>query len=148
MKLHFATVPALDPDAATQALKQFLGTHRVVSVDRQLIQDGARSYWSVCITYVKGESEPAKSGRCGVDYRQVLPEAQFAVFAKLREVRKGLAQADGVPPYAVFTNKQLADMVRKPVTNLAELRALPGVGEARCAKYGQAMLDALSKAGG
>ncbi|MBI4754199.1 MAG: HRDC domain-containing protein [Betaproteobacteria bacterium] len=42
-----------------------------------------------------------------IDYREVLNEQDFAVFADLRRLRKGLAEQDGVPAYALFTNEQL-----------------------------------------
>jgi len=49
----------------------------------------------------------------------------------------------GVPPYAVFTNEQLAEMVRRPVQTLAGLAGIDGVGAARVEKYGPAVLEIL-----
>jgi hypothetical protein len=60
----------------------------------------------VCVSYLAadGRPEPAKHGN--VDYREVLDDKDFAVFAKLRTKRKELADKDGVPAYALFTNEQ------------------------------------------
>ena len=114
MKLHFVTVPIHGSAAAEAELNQFLGSHRVIAVDRQLIADGARSAWAVCVAYLEGRTSvaevPGKKGR--IDYREVLAPADFQVFARLREIRKHLAERDAVPPYAVFTNEQLAEMIR------------------------------------
>jgi superfamily II DNA helicase RecQ len=66
------------------------------------------------------------------------------LFAKLRSVRKRLADGEGVPAYAIFTNEQLAAMIRAGVRSRAELAAIDGVGEARVAKYGAAFLEVLT----
>jgi hypothetical protein len=77
-----------------------------------------------------------------VDYREVLSAQDFAVFSKLREVRKGLAEKEGVPPYTIFTNEQLAAVVRQKVTTKAEARgarpeAVPASVPSRSETLGQ-----------
>ena len=62
----------------------------------------------------------AKRGK--VDFRDILTDAEFAVFARLRAARKERADADGIPAYAVFTNEQLAEMVQKRITSATALR--------------------------
>jgi superfamily II DNA helicase RecQ len=81
-----------------------------------------------------------------VDFKEVLSEAEFAVFARLRALRKQLAEAEGVPAYALFTNEQLAEMVQQRVSTATGLRQIAGVGEARVEKYGPAFLDLLTQA--
>ena len=71
-----------------------------------------------------------------IDYKDVLKPEEFAVFAKLRDLRKQIAQAEAVPVYTIFTNEQLADMVRAKVTTRAGLGKIDGIGEARVEKYG------------
>lgn len=109
MKLHFVTVPIHNSSAAEGELNQFLSSHRVIAVDRQLVSDGARSAWAICVTYVPGDAgtpvEASKKPR--LDYRELLPAADFQVFARLRDLRKRLAEREGVPPYALFTNDHL-----------------------------------------
>lgn len=43
MKLHFVSVPVYDSAQAEAELNQFLATHRVIAMDRQLIPDGPGS---------------------------------------------------------------------------------------------------------
>lgn len=76
-------------------------------------------------------------------YREVLNEADFALFARLRALRKDLAEAEGVPAYALFTNEQLAAMVQSGARSPASLLAIDGIGEARVAKYGERFLEVL-----
>lgn len=151
MRLHFITVPIHGSTAAEDELNQFLSTHRVVAVDRHLVADGPRSVWAICVSYVDGVAPTtmladANGKKARVDYREVLPDAEFQVFARLRNLRKELAERDGVPPYAVFTNEQLAEMVRSRSRSAAELGRIDGVGPARIEKYGRAVLELLSAA--
>lgn len=152
MRLHFVTVPAHSSAEAEDELNRFLATQRIIAVDRQLIADGARSAWAVCVAYVDGPGSGAAGpvgaapdpGKKRVDYRETLPPAEFQVFAKLRDLRKQLAERDGVPPYAVFTNEQLAEMVKRNVRTNAELDRIGGVGPARVEKYAVPFLAILS----
>ena len=78
----------------------------------------------------------------------MLPPDQFTVFVKLRDLRKQLAQAEAVPVYTIFTNDQVAEMVRRRVHTRADLEGIAGVGDARVGKYGLQFLAALQAAGG
>jgi len=44
----------------------------------------------------------------------------------------------------VLTNEQLAQMVRKKANDLAALREIEGVGEAKVEKHGEALLKILA----
>lgn len=148
MRMHFFRIPMLDPGDAAGELNRFLASHRVVSVDREWVADGTNSAWAVCVTYVGTGPADAASGPKGgrIDYREVLSSAEFAVFAQLRALRKTLAEGEGVPVYAVFTNEQLAAMVTRRAATAADIAAIPGVGEARLKKYGEALLSVLQQA--
>ncbi len=148
MKIRIFTIPALDPAAAEQELNAFLAAQRVVRCERHFVADGGQSFWSFCVEWLEGGGAPAavgnKSGRGErVDYREVLCEADFAVFARLRNLRKALAEAAGVPPFAILTNEQLAAVVTRKVNSMEELSAIEGVGPARVEKYGAAILKEL-----
>jgi superfamily II DNA helicase RecQ len=153
MRFHFTAVPVHGGAEAEQALNAFLGAHRVLTVERQLVADGAQSVWAICVAYTDATA-PALSGpaRIGpgrknrVDYKEVLGELEFAVFARLREWRKREADRDGIPPYAVFTNDQLAEIVRRQVQTHAGLAEIDGIGPARVTKYGAAVLDLMRSA--
>jgi len=148
MRFHFATIPIFDPAPAEAELNRFLATHRVVGIDRQLVANGDRTAWVVCVSYSEGPSSevaPSASKRERIDYKEVLSEPQFRVFAKLRELRKQLAERDGVPPYALFNNEQLAAMVTRGVRSKAQLGAINGVGPARVEKYGTEFLARMAE---
>ena len=48
-----------------------------------------------------------------------------------------------MPVYVVFSNEQLAAMVRQRVASKAALKEIEGLGDARVEKYGAAVLEHL-----
>lgn len=76
----------------------------------------------------------------------MLNEQDFAVYAKLRALRKELAEKEGIPAYAVLTNEQMAEMVQRRVQTKAALREIAGIGDARIDKYGESFLQLLREA--
>ncbi|WP_205407224.1 DNA helicase RecQ [Sporosarcina sp. PTS2304] len=65
------------------------------------------------------------------------------LFNELRALRLKLAQEAGVPPFVIFSDKTLRDMVAKmPVTD-EELLTVQGVGETKLARYGEAFLEII-----
>jgi superfamily II DNA helicase RecQ len=150
MQLRFFVIPVHNPSEAEAELNRFLASHRVVAVERHLIADGPRSVWAVCVE-VTGSAPAAAKGSAGratgerIDYREVLPPADFAVFAKLREWRKTVSNTEAVPPYAVFTNEQLADVARARPSTREQLGTIDGVGPARVEKYGAASLQLMGQ---
>ncbi|MFC3033506.1 DNA helicase RecQ [Pseudoalteromonas fenneropenaei] len=58
------------------------------------------------------------------------------LFAKLKSLRKELADADDVPPYVVFNDKTLAEMAQKTPTTDSEFLQISGVGFTKLMKYG------------
>ncbi|KPZ68824.1 DNA helicase RecQ [Pseudoalteromonas sp. B5MOD-1] len=65
------------------------------------------------------------------------------LFAKLRALRKELADADDVPPYVVFNDKTLAEMAQLMPTNDSEFLKVSGVGFTKLNKYGAPFLNTI-----
>jgi superfamily II DNA helicase RecQ len=144
MQMRFFTIPIKAVAVAQEEANRFLRTHRVLVIERQFVANGENSFWSLAVEYIEGETEAtAVRQRERIDYMQVLPPEQFAVFAKLRSRRKEVAASDGVPPFAVFTDAQLAAIVTGNVRSDAELRRIEGVGEGKSQRYGGRFLDLL-----
>ena len=78
---------------------------------------------------------------------KVLTTEEFAVFSKLRELRKELASKDGVPPFVVFTDEQLASIVKQKPENLGKLTAIQGIGQVKAEKYGDAVIKTINETG-
>lgn len=71
-----------------------------------------------------------------------------ALFQKLRALRLDIARELGKPPYIVFSDKTLRDMVRvKPITD-DQFLAVNGVGESKLKQYGERFMDAIREDSG
>ena len=143
--LHFFLVPVVGSADAEKELNRFLTSHRVVTVDREFIPDGCNSAWAICVTVASEtvSETGGKTARKAIDYREVLPSAEFAVYAKLRALRGELAKQEGTPAYFVFTNEQMSEMVRHRMTSKAAIGSISGVGQARLSKYADKFLAIL-----
>ncbi|KZN41381.1 ATP-dependent DNA helicase RecQ [Pseudoalteromonas luteoviolacea NCIMB 1942] len=65
------------------------------------------------------------------------------LFAKLRSLRKELADQDDVPPYVVFNDKTLAEMAQQTPTNDSEFLKVSGVGFTKLSKYGAPFMQLI-----
>jgi hypothetical protein len=52
MALRFFVVPVSDSRAFEQELNGFLACHKVVAIDRRLIDQGFNSFWAICVDYL------------------------------------------------------------------------------------------------
>jgi len=66
-----------------------------------------------------------------------------ALWQSLRNLRAQLAREQGVPAYVIFHDATLLQMLRERPQNLAELGGISGVGAAKLARYGSAVLETL-----
>ena len=71
-----------------------------------------------------------------------------ALFQKLRALRLDIARELGKPPYIVFSDKTLRDMVRvKPIAD-DQFLAVNGVGESKLKQYGERFMAAIREDSG
>jgi ATP-dependent DNA helicase RecQ len=83
-----------------------------------------------------GERQPSAAGT-------ELGEAGQRRFEALRSWRLEQAREQGVPPYVVFHDRTLIEIASREPVNLEELGGVAGVGQAKLARYGEAVLAAL-----
>ena len=74
-----------------------------------------------------------------------LTEGDEALFARLRALRRDIAQEIGKPPYIVFSDKTLRDMCAKRPASPEEFLAVNGVGENKLNLYGERFLAAIAE---
>lgn len=67
------------------------------------------------------------------------------LFAKLRKLRKSIADEDGLPPYVVFSDATLIDMADILPTSYGEMLAVNGVGQRKLEKYADSFLDLIQE---
>ncbi|WP_299795205.1 DNA helicase RecQ [uncultured Shewanella sp.] len=66
------------------------------------------------------------------------------LFARLKQLRRQLAEELDVPPYLVFNDASLAEMAAMMPTSPAEMLAVNGVGERKLTRFGGEFLDEIA----
>lgn len=66
------------------------------------------------------------------------------LFEALRALRRELADEARVPPYIVFGDRVLLEMVARKPESPAQLLQVPGVGQAKLERYGDYFLEAIA----
>ncbi|MDH5588971.1 MAG: ATP-dependent DNA helicase [Gemmatimonadota bacterium] len=89
-----------------------------------------------------GRSGPRRAVHVGSTAGPTDPEEE-ALFHRLRDLRKELADAQGVPAYIVFSDKVLREMASRRPGTPQGLLDVPGVGPAKLDRYGEAFLELL-----
>ena len=75
---------------------------------------------------------------------RVPPPSDDPLFGALRDWRREQAKAQQVPAYVIFHDQTLAEIARRRPGTLDELRQVPGVGESKLLRYGDAVLAVLA----
>ena len=83
-------------------------------------------------------------------YRKLLEANPIGdrLFEALRACRTELAKEAGVPPYVVFHDSTLLEIVALRPSSLEGMREVTGMGEKKLERYGPAMLAVIAAATG
>jgi ATP-dependent DNA helicase RecQ len=86
---------------------------------------------------------PVRVKRGGAPADQPLAHAEL--FERLRATRARVAAERHLPPYVIFHDRVLRGMCARLPDNVADLLAIPGVGEVKAAAYGEAFLTEIAR---
>ena len=145
----FGVGDALDNNQWRSVFRQLVG-RGYLSVDLQGF--GALKLQAKCRPLLRGECEIALrlDQKQKVAKRQTktpLPEdINVGLWEALRDCRRELAEAQGVPPYVIFHDSTLVEMCSVVPRTLEGFSKLSGVGERKLMKYGEAFLAAIRDA--
>ncbi len=89
---------------------------------------------------VKGAPRDLGAGRADAPS----PEAR-ALWESLRLLRLEISREQGVPPYAVFSDRTLHELVRYRPRSVDDLPGISGVGRMKLAAYGERFVQALQR---
>jgi len=71
------------------------------------------------------------------------PQGHGPLWEALRQHRRELAEAQGVPAYVIFHDATLAELVEQNPQTLEALGAISGIGARKLADYGEGFLDVI-----
>ncbi len=88
--------------------------------------------------------------KIGVKAKKKLSETELSpsdlgLFEQLRSVRKELADAKGVPPFVIFSDKSLVEMAIVRPVDSQTLLTIHGVGLAKCGQYGDPFMKVIKQ---
>jgi len=128
-----------------EELNRFLRGRRIIQTRKELVTTDSASHWAILVEYL--DSPEKNTGdqqiKNKVDYKEILNEADFSLYSKLREVRKKLAEDNGLPVYAVCTNEQLAEIAKRRPKSLTECMQIEGIGQGKAEKYVPAFIECI-----
>ncbi|HUW50663.1 MAG TPA: DNA helicase RecQ [Sulfuricella sp.] len=99
--------------------------------------------------WLRRDVEPAKRSNISKAERASRAREAFAganenpLWLALKAKRTALAKEQGVPPYVIFHDSTLLEILNRRPASLTELGEISGVGQAKLAKYGDAFLGVL-----
>ena len=145
----FGVGDALDNNQWRSVFRQLVG-RGYLSVDLQSF--GALKLQAKCRPLLRGECEIALR----LDQKQKVAKRQtktpipedinVGLWEALRDCRRELAEAQGVPPYVIFHDSTLVEMCSVVPRTLEGFSKLSGVSERKLMKYGEAFLAAIRDA--
>lgn len=140
MQIKIFTVPILGGEKEEEALNRFLRGQKVLKVESQFVEMQHNSYWCFAVQYLVASIAPASRKTQKIDYKEILNEKSFERFSTMRKIRKELAQKQGVPAYAIFTDKELAMLAEFEELTLDKMQEVKGIGKQKVEKYGPKFL--------
>lgn len=135
MQFKIFTIPISDNGAAVQEMNAFLRSNKILDVEKQLISNPNGAYWCFCVHYIEGITNTYGERREKTDYRQVLDEATFQKFSKLREIRKKVAVEEGISAFMVFTDEELAQLSKLEIISAKSMLNIKGIGEKKVERF-------------
>lgn len=141
----------LDPRSWQSVIRQLTASGLIVvdhaSHGALTLGEGARAVFKRerSVTLRKDRPKKATEVRRQLANTVQLPEPAMSVFNALREERLRIAKQQGVPPYVIFHDATLKAMALAMPAHPHDMLNLPGVGQAKLDRYGEAFLAVLAR---
>ena len=142
MQIKLFTIPIGDSGAALDEMNCFLKGNKILEVQNQLISNENGAYWCFCVRYIEKTLYPTSFNKTKkVDYKQILDDATFQKFSKLREIRKKIAADEGIPAYAVFTDEELAGLAKLDIITQKNMLSVKGIGDKKVERFAKHFIN-------
>ena len=81
------------------------------------------------------------------EFLRTLDEDDAALYGAIKEWRKRTAEEENVPPYVIFGDRTIEDLILKKPRTVRELLNVFGIGEIKAEKFGAALLRLVENTG-
>ncbi|MGL5187564.1 MAG: ATP-dependent DNA helicase RecQ [Plesiomonas shigelloides] len=82
-------------------------------------------------------------GKLRSSAKTLLSHYDRQLFAKLRKLRKSIADEEGIPPYVVFNDATLQEMAEQMPTTARDMLSVNGVGQRKLERFGSPFLHLI-----
>jgi len=96
--------------------------------------------------YLRRETKPAANTPRRANLSQAIASEDQSLWNALRSCRKRLAEEQGVPPYVIFHDATLREMLEFRPLTAEQLRSITGVGESKLKRFGDEFLAVIREA--
>ena len=93
------------------------------------------------------EAKPAKTARGRIVREPSELEPDARLLARLKEWRREEARRQAVPAYVILHDATLAEIAQRSPRDVGALGEIPGMGQKRLERYGQALIDLVAANG-
>ncbi|MCC9165534.1 DNA helicase RecQ [Pontibacter harenae] len=112
-------------------------TLKLTEQSKQVLFEGQK------VELVKFEEVKQQEAEATVRSRPKRELVKDALFERLRQLRKRIADEANVPPYVVFTDSTLQEMAAEKPTNRIAMLAISGVGSQKYERYGHEFINEI-----
>ncbi|VVB91471.1 Ribonuclease D [uncultured archaeon] len=133
-------------------MSNFLTDKELLRWESNFFERKNEYFWTVLIEYrhsvpAHTETNQKTEGTKDESYKEILTENDWPLFKVLREWRAERSKKEGIPPYIICNNMQLARLTVSRPTSLNTLQEIDGIGRGKAEKYGKEILQIVASHG-
>ncbi len=124
-------------------LQQLTADKEIIEFTDHFFTFEKRPYLTIIVSYRdKPTVNTGKSAR-KQDPRSELDERERELYDALRNWRAARATQEGIPPYMIANNRQIAGMIKSGVKCKKDFETVEGFGEAKITKYAEDIIKTM-----
>ena len=143
MQIKIFSIPIIGGEKLNDDMNVFLRSKKILDIESQLVTLQENAFWTFKVKYIDEAVGSTSNEKVKIDYKEVLDEESFKRFAKMREARKVLSQAENIPAYAILTDEQMAGLAKLEDLTMGKMKTVKGIGEKTIEKYGKQIVNSL-----
>lgn len=150
LKIFSLKFDALLGEFDDSSVQSFSRDKEILQITDHLLIRNEIPYLVLIIKYYPFRKETQKSSspqqegdekkKANEEWKKDLSDADMVLFNQLRDWRSERCKKDGVPPYLIFTNLQLAAITKSKPQSPSDLAKVDGVGTGKIERYAEDVL--------